>query len=66
MDSLTMADRGDCCPAQARVVMAKGDYRILMCHHHYGKHAESLLTDGWEIIIDDRDQLVAKTGAEVR
>lgn len=66
MDSLTMSDRSDCCPAQARVVVAKDEYRLLMCLHHYNKHAEALLAGGWEVIIDDRSLLVAKAGAEVR
>lgn len=65
MDTLTMIDRGDCCPAQARVLVGKRNSRIMFCHHHYNKNSEALLADGWEVLIDDRSSLIAKSGAEV-
>lgn len=65
MDSLTVADRGDCCPAQARALMGKGGLRLLFCYHHYNKYVEALIKDGWEVIIQDFDGLIAKAGAEV-
>ena len=65
MDSLTISDRGDCCPAQARVLAAKGNLRLMFCYHHYKLHAENLLKDGWEIIIDDTADLLPKAVAKV-
>lgn len=67
MDSLTVADRGDCCPAQARVLVGKEDLRLMFCLHHFNKSEMALLAGGWEIILDDRDSLLAQAvGAEVR
>jgi len=65
MDSLTVADRGDCCPAQARALVGKGDLRLMFCYHHYQKYSIRLLAEGWEVIITDFDSLLAKTGADV-
>lgn len=67
MDSLTVADRGDCCPAQARVLVGKEASRLMFCLHHFNKNEVLLLAGGWEIILDDRKALLASTvGAEVR
>jgi len=65
MDSLTMSDRGDCCPAQARVLVGKGKYRLMFCMHHFRKNEDALLTGGWEVIIQDTTGLVEKVGVEV-
>lgn len=65
MDSLTMADSGDCCPAQARVLVGKGSQRLMFCYHHYRLHMDKLLFDGWKVIVDDMAGLLVKIGADV-
>lgn len=65
MDTLTMIDRGDCCAAQARVLVGKGSLRLMFCLHHFNKHQEALLADDWEIIIKDMLGLEDKVGARV-
>lgn len=66
MNTLTMMDRGDCCPAQARVLAGKdGQESLLFCLHHFNMHEVKLTSQGWEILIDDRASLLAKTGVEV-
>ena len=67
MDTLTMSDRGDCCPAQARVLIGKDELRLMLCLHHFNKYSNALLAGDWYIMLDDRDGLLAKpVGAEVR
>lgn len=65
MDSLTLMDRGDCCPAQARFLVGKGRFRLMFCWHHLNVHEEALLANGWEIIIKDVSGLHDKVGAGV-
>lgn len=65
MDALTVADRGDCCPAQARVLVGKGERRLVFCYHHYRLHMDKLLSEGWKVIIDDTAGLLSRTVAEV-
>jgi hypothetical protein len=65
MDTLTMVDRGDCCSAQARMLVGKGDLRLMLCFHHGGKHRNSLLAQGWEVIIENHEGLKQAVGVGV-
>jgi hypothetical protein len=65
METLTMVDRGDCCSAQARILVSKGDLRLMFCSHHFSYYSLQLMQQGWQIVIDDREQLLARTGVEV-
>lgn len=66
MDSLTLMDRGDCCPAQARVLVGRNDLRLMFCRHHYAFHEDALLTSGWDVIIMNDMGLGDKVGVETR
>lgn len=49
---LTVADRGDCCGAQAFVIATKpGRSELLFCVHHYDKDKNDalLLANGWDV-----------------
>ena len=66
MHSPTIWDRGECCPAQPRVLVGKGDLRLMFCMHHFNKYEVALLAGGWEIIIKDDSGLKDKVVAEAR
>lgn len=66
MDSLVSTDRCDRCGAQAYVRFNKGSLELDFCGHHTTSYGDLLDLDGWNIAIDTRNLLAAKTGAEVR
>jgi hypothetical protein len=65
MDSLTMLDLGDCCPAQARYLLGKNDLKLMFCIHHFRKNEVALLNDGWSIIISNLSGLEKPTTVTV-
>lgn len=64
---LTLTDRCDGCGSAAYVRWLKKPDSILdMCGHHSNRHSEKLLSTGWNILVDDREKLFARSvGAEV-
>ncbi len=65
MDSLTMVDRGDCCPAQARYLVGKEELRLMFCSHHFRKNEAALIASGWTILISDLEDLQQEASAAV-
>lgn len=65
MDTLTLVDRGDCCSAQARMLVGKDQYRLMLCFHHGAKHRATLLQQGWEIIVENHEGLKQPVGVGV-
>lgn len=64
-DTLSFTDRCDLCSAQAYVlvsvpVSALGkDCNLLFCSHHFSYHQPALISQGVQVLIDNRDQLVS-------
>lgn len=55
--ALNVADRGDCCGAQAfGRALKPGHSTLLFCGHHLAKHLDRLVADGWAI--DDQRHLI--------
>lgn len=46
--------RCDHCPAEAWVIVTKGDQELNFCAHAYNKNSVLLHAQGWEILEDER------------
>lgn len=60
MAKFNAMDRCDQCSAQAWVSVAKDDYTLMFCAHHYDKHSVPLGLDGWTIKDDNRESMNTK------
>lgn len=58
--SLTAHDRCDRCGAQAYVRWGKGTQDIVTCNHHSNKFEATLITQGFDIVQDNRSLINAK------
>lgn len=48
---------GDCCSAEALVMVAKGQLTLEFCGHHFTKHEVALAITDWHVIEDTRASL---------
>lgn len=42
--------RCDSCQAQAFVAASKGELMLLFCGHHFRRHEDAMVTDGWSLV----------------
>lgn len=59
--SLTAHDRCDRCGAQAYVRWGKGAQDIVTCNHHSNKFEATLITQGFDLVQDNRSLINAKS-----
>ncbi len=55
-EELTLADRADCCNAQAFVQVQVGETILRFCGHHFGRHETTIFAAGYPTL-DSRDQI---------
>lgn len=58
MNELTLKDRCDRCGAAAKVMAVKNELNLLFCNHHFAKHVEKLLEEGWELYQNQEYRIV--------
>lgn len=62
-ETLTVNDRCDRCGAQAWTAWGSGARAVLFCIHHTRDHEPALIEQGFELLVDQRDQINTKGGA---
>lgn len=59
--TLKIADRCDCCGAQAFVMVAtQAGHDLLFCGHHFNKNEPALAAQGLNVVVDNRSTINAK------
>lgn len=61
--ALRVVDRCDRCIAQAMVLLTKPDVtpsELILCKHHYERHEVALITQGFTVLLDDRETLTRR------
>lgn len=62
MNSEQLGPHAQCdrCGFRGYVLVMLRDLVLIFCKHHFEQHELALLLDGWDVIVDSRDELLAR------
>lgn len=49
----------DRCSAEARVLAGRGRSRLALCGHHWRRHEELMIKEGWTVLATSLDKLAS-------